>query len=194
LKNSSLFGRPQTWLCRTSKLLFLTFLVYSQFVSGARSQAVSGVAPVAEARNGIAGQPQHYSRKQLRILMANAANPDDYQLLASYFRRQELVFRNKAQRTLDDYASYAGRYPMATKFVTRAEVAGRLYKNYISKADENARLAAQYEESLAEMGIEPERESATIVSVKSLQSPPVYRPSTALLENLKRSSAPPDRD
>jgi hypothetical protein len=183
LKNSSLFGRPKTWLCRTSKLLFLTFLVYSQFVSSARSQAVSGVAPVApKARNGIAGQLQHYSRKQLRLLMASAANAEDYQLLASYFHRQELVFRNKAQRTLDDYASYAGRYPMATKFVTRAEVAGRLYNNYISKAEENARLAAQCEERLAEMGIEPERESATIVSMKSLQSPPMYRPSTALLK------------
>jgi hypothetical protein len=167
--------------------------VYLQFVTSALSQVAGTITPEApKATNGVAGQLQHYSRKQLRLLIASAAKADDYKVLANYFHHQELVFRNKAQRTLDEYAAHAGRYPMATKFVTKAEVAARLYDDYVSKADENARLAAQYDEKLAEMGIEPERESATIISIKSLQSPPADRRSSALLENLKRSSTPPD--
>jgi hypothetical protein len=190
LKNSSSFSRPEKWRCRIAKLLFPAFLTHLQFISGAHAQAASAVAPVAPKANGTAGQPRHYSRKQLRVLLASAAKAEDYQLLATYFHHQELVFRNKAQRTLDDYASYAGKYPMATKFVTRAEVAARAYNGYISKADENARLAAQYEERLAAIGIEPEKESSTIVSIESLQKAKTYIPASALLKTSAQSSKP----
>jgi hypothetical protein len=194
MKNSSVFDRQERWLCETVKLLFLPFLVHLQLVSNAHAQTARAVIPVdPQIKNSIDAQPRHYSRQQLRLLMADATTADDYQRLATYFHHEELTFRTKAQRTLDDYASYAGKYPMAAKFVTRAEVAARVYNRCVSKANESARLSGQYEERLTAMGIEPEKESATIVSVEALQKAKTHISASAFLETSERSPKPKDR-
>ena len=59
---------------------------------------------------------------------------------------------------------------MATKTVSREEVARRTYADYLAKADDNATLAARYDEKLAELGVNPESVSSLAVSVKSLQN------------------------
>jgi hypothetical protein len=134
----------------------------------------------------MAQQPQRYSHKQLHLMMACAGNAADYQQLATYFHRQELMFRAKAQHTIDEYSSQAGKFTMATKFTSRAEVASRLYESYSFKAVENARLAGWYDEMLTGLGIKPVSESAAIVSVKDLQneSNPV---GLALMETPRRA-------
>ena len=124
---------------------------------------------VLQPEQAIAQHPPHYSQRQLRSLIASAANADDYQKLATYFHYQELMFREKAQKVIDEYADHAGKYPMATKTVTRADVATRSYDEYSSKANDNARLARKYDELLIELNVKPASESATIVSLKSLQ-------------------------
>lgn len=123
-----------------------------------------------------AQQTTHYSRKQLRLLVGIARNEHDYRKLASYFRYQEMAFRTKAQKALDEYALDGWRLPLATKFVTRSEALARLRRHYLVKADENAKLAQHYNEMLTDLGAAPGSESATVVSVKSLQNAPASLP------------------
>lgn len=58
---------------------------------------------------------------------------------------------------------------MATKTVTRAEVTKRAYDECTTKANENGALAEQYDRMLVELGVKPEIESTSVVSVGSLQ-------------------------
>jgi hypothetical protein len=130
--------------------------------------AIFAIAAALRPTQATAQQPQHYSHRQLRLLMAGAANTDDYQKLATYFHYQELMCRTKARKVVDEYANDSGKYPMATKTVTRAEVMARAYDQYSSQANENARLAGRYDEMLTKLGVKPASESATIVSINSL--------------------------
>jgi hypothetical protein len=117
----------------------------------------------------LAQQPEHFNRKQLHQLMEQAADADEYQKLASYFRYRELAFRAKAQNTLDGYISLQGGSATSTKFISRAEIADRLRQHYLCKADENAKFAHCYFAKLSQLGVKPLLESATMVSLKSLQ-------------------------
>ena len=90
--------------------------------------------------------------------MASAKNPNEYQKLARYFRHRELVYRAKAQREIDAYVNCAPNYPMAAKFLTRADVTARLYDHYLFKAEENAKLAGRYDGMLLRLGIKPASE------------------------------------
>jgi hypothetical protein len=138
----------------TRKTIFVTLLV----ISGA-----------FEASGAAAQTTPHYSRKQLKLLMDNAASADDYQKLAHYFHYQQMLFQTKAQLLLDESARNSSRYPMATKTVTRAEVTKRAYDECTTKANENGALAEQYDRMLVELGVKPEIESTSVVSVGSLQ-------------------------
>jgi hypothetical protein len=129
----------------------------------------------------IAQQPEHYGHRELRRLMANAKNPDEYQKLAKYFHYRELFYRAKAQREIDAYANCVPNYPMAAKFLTRADITARLYDHYLFKAGENAKLAGRYDEMLTRLGIKPASESAMIVSVKSLQNASAGTAGSALM-------------
>ncbi len=124
----------------------------------------------------------HYSNKQLRFLMATASHADEFQKLASYFHYQELVFRTKAQKMRDEYASYGMKYPMATKNVSRVEIESRLYEQYSARANENATLAAKYDELLIGLGVTPARVSATRVSARSLETTQGKTQGTSLVE------------
>lgn len=135
------------------------------------TQALFCIIVMALVLNPIraaAEEPLHYSHKQLRTLMAGAEKAGDYQRLASYFHYRELMLHAKAQRTIDEYVLRAGKYPMATKILTRAEIALRLYEDYSCEKDVNAKLARRYEKKLIELGLRPKIESETLVSVKSL--------------------------
>jgi len=116
-----------------------------------------------------AQQSERYSHRELQLLLTDAVNPHDYQKLADYFHHQHLLFRAKAESALNDYAVHAGRFTMASKFMTRAEVAARVYGHYCFKAEENEKLASRYDGLLNQFGIKPPPiESGSIVSVKSL--------------------------
>jgi hypothetical protein len=158
VKNGSMLKR----FCRRELFLPLVLLTMLE----PNSQAQTPLAPKAEVP---VEQVQHYSHKQLRSLMSRATNSDDYRRLATYFHYQEMFFRAKAQKTLDDYFNTETKYKMATKFVTRAEVASRSYNDSLSKAENNARLADRYDEMLTETAIKPEKRSATLVSVENLK-------------------------
>ena len=98
-----------------------------------------------------------------------AVNARECVRVATYFHYRELLFRAKAQETIDRYANQLSRYPMATKTVTRAEVVERQYSEYLLKADENARMAAGYDAILLELGMKGWNGSGTVVSVKDLR-------------------------
>ncbi len=100
----------------------------------------------------------------------SATNAEEYLKVATYFRRREIEFRAKAQNVIHDYMLHPGPYAMATKTVTRAEVAARQVSEYSSKADENARLAATYDKALSELGRPTSSVPTTVVSVKDLQA------------------------
>ena len=101
--------------------------------------------------------------------IGQAASAVDYQRVATYFRLRELEFRAKAQNAIQEYLIHSGPYPMATKTVTRAEVAARQISDYSSKANENGRLAASYDEVLSELGCKPLSVPSTVVSLKDLE-------------------------
>ena len=130
-----------------------------------------------------AQQPLNLGRKQLQLLIKNARSPQEYQKLATYFHYQELLYRAKAQNVVRDYANIGTRYPMATKTVSRSDVARRQYEACLSKAESNATLAAHYDELLTEMGIAPEVLSSTTVSAKNpLGAVTSTAPESTLLE------------
>ena len=116
-----------------------------------------------------AQQAEHFSKKQLRLLMANASKPADFQKLATYFHYQALTYSTKAQKVLEEYANVGSRYPMATKTIPRAEMESRQYREYSAKADENSGLAARYDAILTGFGVKPVSVSSTIVSAKELE-------------------------
>lgn len=111
-------------------------------------------------------EQEHLSRGQLQLLVKNAASAKDFQRLATYYHYQELLYRKKAQSTLDEYANVNSRYSMATKTVSRAEVASREYQGCLKKASESAGRAAHYDAILTEMGVTPQVISAITVSAK----------------------------
>lgn len=119
-----------------------------------------------------AQQPYRFSPKQVRLLLAHAESAADYQKLSSYFHYQELLFRAKRQTVFDYYANHTGKFTMAAKFWSRADVNARLSNKYACKAEENAKIAGRYDEMLANLGVKPVRESAVLVNVKSLRKAP----------------------
>ncbi len=127
--------------------------------------AIVLIGSIGNPEAGSARQPPEGKRVGQA---ANLANANEYLRVALYFHEKELLFRAKAQNTIDRYANDYGKYPMATKTVTRAEATGRQYNDYSSKADENARLAATYEEMLSETGCKRPDFSREVVSIKSL--------------------------
>jgi len=121
---------------------------------------------VGRAQHPIPYAPEH---KQPEHLVANAANADEYVKVATYFHYRELEFRARAQNAIHSYATHVGRYPMATKTVTHAAAVERQYSDYLSKAEKNARLAANYDQVLEELGRKPAAIQSLVVSVKDLQ-------------------------
>ncbi len=98
------------------------------------------------------------------------ASVREYRRVATYFHYRELAFRVKARNTIDRYSRHCAKYPMATKTVTRAEVAARQYSDYCSKADENARLAATYDELLEKLCLLPANVPTETISLKDLEN------------------------
>lgn len=134
-------------------------------------------------------QFERYSNKELRLMVANASNADDYQKLATYFHYEELMYRAKAQKIMDEYANYGAKHPMATKTISRTDVESRLYQQYSAKADENSALAARYDELLTQLGVKPAIISSTVVSARSLQRDSTGTPGAALVDNGKQQKA-----
>ena len=132
-----------------------------------------------------AQQPEHYSKKQLRLLMTTASKADDFQKLATYFHYQALTYSSKAQKILEEYELYGARYPMATKTIPRAEMESKLYREYSAKADDNSELAARYDRILSGFGVKPESVSSTVVSAQDLEKPAKGTACAALVERPK---------
>ena len=145
------------------------------------SKVIRGLLSLAVITAALAQEPARYSSKQLHRLMDYASTAADFQRLATYFHYQELVFRTKAQKMVDEYASVGACYPMATKTISRTEVESRLYKEYSAKAEEDSKLAARYDEILLGMGIKPETISANLVSAKSTKEDSPATPGSALV-------------
>lgn len=113
--------------------------------------AILSITPTLVMAHG----QQHLSRAELRRFMANANNPAAYQELAAYFHYQQQVYRAKADAEMDDYANCVRNVTMAPKFPTRADQDDRLYEYYSAKADQQAKLAAHYDELLTKSGSKP---------------------------------------
>jgi len=127
--------------------------------------AIVLITTICAPEKGNAQQPSDITEVSHATEPSNAR---EYLRVALYFHQKELRFRAKAQNTIDWYANHSGKYPMATKTITRADAAARQYNEYSSKADENAKLAATYDEMLAELGYKPIDPSPVVVSLKSL--------------------------
>lgn len=119
----------------------------------------------------IAQQPEseELSRAELKRLMERADKVTDYERLATFFHSREEFYSAKAQAEMEDYASCARNFLIAPKFPTRADQDFRLFEYYSQKADEQAKLAAQYDDLLLANGIKP-RQSPKIISLKDLQN------------------------
>lgn len=116
----------------------------------------------------LAQPAQDYTSKQVHDLIRHAETASDYQNLATYFRYRELVFRAKAQRSMDDYARCARNVTMSPKFQTRPDLDREAYEYYSFKATQSAKAAQRYEQILTARGIKPENTVGLTVPVGSL--------------------------
>jgi hypothetical protein len=104
---------------------------------------------LAAAFSGAAPAPtqEHLSRAEVRRLERHAHTPDDYRLLARYYREKEEEFRRKAedrQQVLDHLQAQNH-----TKIPTSAGNAASWREYYSGKARRAGQLAAKYEALLA---------------------------------------------
>ncbi len=93
-----------------------------------------------------ANETLHYSRRQLHQMMREAKKPNEYRLLADYFRQQQLQFRVKAEAAEEEWFHCARYFVLPTKFPTRADTAQALWRYYSYKAAKMAALASGYEQ------------------------------------------------
>jgi hypothetical protein len=114
-----------------------------------------------------AQQPQTLRHRKMRQLIANAKTPLDYRRLAMYFHYQEQVDRSKADAEMQYYSECFLQF--RPKFPTAADNASRLYEYYSAKANEEAKLAAHYDDLLIRSGSKPVGKVQT-VSVTDLES------------------------
>jgi hypothetical protein len=86
-----------------------------------------------------------YSHREVRQMMREARNPEDYQKLAAHFRTQQQVFAAKAQSQFEEFARCSRYLIIYPKFTTRADTARQLFSYYNAKTSDMARTAEQYE-------------------------------------------------
>lgn len=130
-------------------------------------QVITCAAVLALGPLKLAAQQSPVAPKTRRLGQAS-----EYLKVATYFHHRELAFRAKAQVILNDYSRDSVRYPMATKTITHATAVALRYYEYQVKANENARLAASYEDKLRAMGFELPNAPRVTVSLKELQTDP----------------------
>jgi hypothetical protein len=104
----------------------------------------AGLALVAEPVQDIS-QPGHYGRKEVHKLMQRASTPEEYRLLASYFRTKEKTYRLKASSDQQQYERVR-KAVYIPKFPTPAETAKSKEQYDEYKADQMAALAMKYEQ------------------------------------------------
>jgi hypothetical protein len=90
-----------------------------------------------------------YSRKELHQMMSSAHTNEQYQTLATYFRSQERLFRQKAQAQQQEYEEASRLVHGAFKFPTRADVARQANEQYTYQASRMAKLAEAYEQRIS---------------------------------------------
>jgi len=81
--------------------------------------------------------------------MQQAKTPEQYYLLADYFRAQERALRLKAAAEQANYKQLLERQT-SSKYPTRAELQKALYQHHTYKAAQMADLAARYEQKVGE--------------------------------------------
>ena len=130
---------------------------------------------------------QHYSRKQLRELVANSTGANSYRQLAEYFHHEKQVYRAKADEEMHEYAKFFSYYH--PKFPTGAENAARLHQYYARKADRAGRLATYYDDLLVKNGFSPVSEPLTVSAVNRSTAGATNQPSKAALHSASPRTA-----
>jgi spore coat polysaccharide biosynthesis protein SpsF (cytidylyltransferase family) len=88
----------------------------------------------------------HYSRAQLRQLTKEAHTQSQYQALAEHFRNQQQRFQQQAHSEEQEWVRRSQfTVGVAQKYPRPADSAKNLYDYYAYEADQNGKLAAQYE-------------------------------------------------
>jgi tetratricopeptide (TPR) repeat protein len=175
---------------------FLYNLGHSYALQGNRSKVLEVYEKLSALNPALANQfftanvPQspgtatfHYGRRASRQMMREAKTPEQYQTLASYFRSQERLYREKAQSEREEYERCMSSFCGSPKFPTRADVALQLHGYYVSEANRIAKLAEQCEKqvprsasnaevsSQIHLGGQPVRESSYENSLLSPSEP-----------------------
>jgi tetratricopeptide (TPR) repeat protein len=138
--------------------VFLYNLGHSYALQGNRSKVLEVYEKLSALNPALANQfftanvPQspgpatvQFSRGDLRQMMREAKTPEQYQTLATYFRGQERLCREKAQAEKEEYERCMNSPCGSPKSPTRADTARHLREYYVSEADRMARLAEHYE-------------------------------------------------
>jgi len=137
---------------------FLYNLGHSYALQGNRSKVLEVYEELSVLNPALANQfftanvPQspgtatsQYSRGELRQMRREAKTPEQYQTLATYFRGQERLCREKAQSEKEEYERCVNSPCGSPKSPTRADTARQLHEYYVSEANRMAKLAEHYE-------------------------------------------------
>jgi hypothetical protein len=103
------------------------------------------VVPIAAAQENV-----HFTRSEVRRIVREAKTPDQYKMLAGWFRTEETVFRSKANTENGEYLRYKNRFT-AAKYPTYADTTRNLRDYYLYRANKSASLASRYEIQLSKV-------------------------------------------
>jgi hypothetical protein len=99
--------------------------------------SIAALAALVPAQTASAGEPS-YSKKQVKEMMRDAHNPEQYRVLGMWFRSQEQMFDKKAAAEKKDWEQRIGGYRQDL------DPAHTRYDYYVGKAQEMGERAADY--------------------------------------------------
>lgn len=98
--------------------------------------SIAALTAVVPAQTAATAEP-HYSNKQIKEMMRDAHTPEQYRVLAAWFRSQEQMFDEKAAAEKKEWEQRVGGY--------KVDPARNLYGFYAEKAREMGARAEHYE-------------------------------------------------
>jgi hypothetical protein len=108
------------------------------------------LAGMAQPAVPAVDQQTHYSKQELKMMMREAHNSQQYQALADYYHQQESFYRSEAAVEKTEWDRRTQTYSgTSTKLPNPADSARRLCEAYSYNADHSGDLAHHYDQLAA---------------------------------------------
>jgi hypothetical protein len=127
-------------------------------ITTAAMMSLSGQGIAQQQQSPQATTVTNYSRSELKSMRLSAHTPEQYQVLASYFRQRQETYQRQAD---DLYKEFQRRSQNVigpgVNNPRPVDATRNLYKYYVDEANQMSKLAAQYEAQLGQSAQPPAR-------------------------------------